>query len=198
MTVAAPRRIISAATDAQWQRGLTFTDADALERRLVAEARRVDGRTAWLIVWLDFAVLVGLVDGGGLRLREPLEPRYLQELRLFGDDGEWWLWREGAAFAARRRVDGSGATADILADDQSLWGTAAQPSADGWTQVAEARGIRYALPVPVRESDLPLRLVLHHYLGFDEAGMVGVADSRLVAICDQRGAPLLRRVGTDA
>ena len=198
MTDNLPRRIISVATNAKWERQLTFADAGALELRLVAEAGVLDTGAVWLIAWLDYAVLIGVIDGGSLRLREPLEPAYLQELRLFGESGEWRLWRDGTAFGARRRVDGSGAEAEVLADDQALWGTAARPSGAGWTEIAEARGIRYAVPAAVRESDLPLRLRVRHYLAFDESGVAGVADSRLVAIGDQRGAPLLGREGTDA
>lgn len=192
-----PRHIVTDRSLATFEQGLRFVDAANLTARILEEACALDPQAAWLIVWLDYAVCVGLIQAGRLQVQETLDPQFLQELRLFGATGEWRLWRTGDDFSARRRLDGGGEPLDILDDDQSLWGTAAAALDTAWTDVSEARGIRYALPVAVTDADLPLRLQVRHYLAYDAAGMVGVADSRLVAIADQHGSPLTWRGKSD-
>ncbi len=190
-TVAATRRIVSVNSSVEEQSDLVFDDVGALEARLRQEAGTLGEGGAWLIAWLDYVVLVGLVTPEQVQTRQALEPHYLQELRLFGRHGEWRLRRAGEQFQARRRLDGAGAPGEALEDDQSLWGTAVEPVGASWTALLEGRGIRYDLPRTVQASDLPLRLQLRHYLGSDAAGLIGVTDSRCLAICNQRGEPLI-------
>lgn len=190
-TGAASRQIVSLQTQVEQEDELVFTDAAALEAHLRREAASLDKQAVWLLAWLDHAVLVGLVTVERVLARQALDPAYLQELRLFGRGGEWRLRRAGDSFQARRRLDGVGAAGEALEDDQSLWGTQAEPDGAGWTALLEARGIRYHLPREVRVDNLPLRLRLRHYLGSDVDGMVGVVDTRCVTIGDQRGEPLI-------
>ncbi|GEM_PF-5940660 len=194
----AGRRLVRVETASTVDRALELDDREAVEDRLRQEAKRVGTAGAWLIAWLDYAVLVGRVADGAVVTRQPVDPRYLQELRLFAEAGEWRLWRAGSGFAARRRLDGAGEPVDVLEDDQSMWGTTADATADRWTRLSESRGIAYDLPAPVADADLPLRLRLRHYLASDADGVVGVADSRLVAICDHRGVPLKEQEGARA
>lgn len=168
---------------------LALRDADELERRLRDEAAMLGQAGAWLIAWLDYAVVVDAVVPGR-PCRAELDPRWLQELRLFCSRGEWRIWRTGDGFAGRRRIDGEGEAGDVLDDDQSLWGTKAEPDGQGGTTISEARGIRYRGPVSLRDDDLPLRLSVRQYLTYDEDGLVGVADARLVGLASWRGAAI--------
>ncbi|HEY8741750.1 MAG TPA: CRISPR-associated protein Csx19 [Chloroflexota bacterium] len=188
---AAPRRIMSLLTSLEDAGGLVFADSAALHAQLQEEAATLGEPQVWLIAWLDYTVLVGLVAAEQVQTRQAIAPQYLQELRLFGTHGEWRLWRAGEQFQARRRRDGAGDAGEVLDDDQSLWGTQAQPAGAGWTTLLEGRGIQYDLPGEVHDSDLPLRLRVRNYLGADATGLVGVTDSRLVGICNQQGEPLL-------
>jgi CRISPR-associated protein (TIGR03984 family) len=192
-TEAAPsRNIIALLTRLEDSSGLEFPNSAALQARLQAEAATLGEGAVWLIAWLDYVVLVGLVTAEQVHTRQAIEPCYLQELRLFGPYGEWRLQRDAEVFRARRRFDGAGAPGEALDDDQSLWGTQTEATGAGWTALIEGRGIRYDMPWELQAADLPLRLRVRNYLGGDAAGMVGVTDSRLVAIANQRGEPLVR------
>lgn len=193
-----PRRLDRVATEVVEESDLDFSGQAALEDRLRQETATLDGSGAWLIAWLDHAVLVGRVTVDQIITRRPVDLRYLQELRLFGQHGEWRLWRTVHGFGSRRRLDGQGETTDILDDDQSLWGTHVDLPAGGWTRLTESRGIVIELPVRLAEADLPLRLRVRHYLAADLDGVAGVADSRLVAIGNQRGEALVDQEGTHA
>jgi len=164
-------------------------DAAALEQRLRDEASALGPGGAWLIAWLDYAVVIDAVVPGR-PLREAIDPRWLQELRLFSDRGEWRAWRMGDGFAGRRRLDDEGETWDVLDDDQSLWGTKAEPDGAGGTTVSEARGIRYRLPVALLDDDLPLRLTVRQYLSYADDGLAGVVDARLMRLATWHGAPI--------
>lgn len=174
---------------AEHEPALALRDGDALSQRLRGEATALGQAGAWLIAWLDYAVIVDAV-APGRPIREQLDPRWLQELRLFCDRGEWRIWRAGDGFDGRRRIDDEGDEGDVLDDDQSLWGTKAEPDATEGTAVSEARGIRYRVPVVLRDDDLPLRLTVRQYLSYDEAGLAGVADARLVRLATWRGTPI--------
>lgn len=191
------RRIVPVQTELSIEHDLVFASASDLADQLRQEAATLGDGPCWLLAWLDDAVLLGTVTSASVQAQRPIDPAILVELRLFSPAGEWRLWRTGEHFAARRRTDGRGETLDVLEDDQSLWGTAATTEADGWTMVTEARGVSLALPHHVGEGDLPFRLRLRHYLADDDDGMVGVADSRLVALCTWSGEPLRWEEATD-
>lgn len=190
--VAPSRQIIALQTSLEDSAGLAFPDSATLQVRLQEEAARLGEGTVWLIAWLDYVVLVGLVTANHLHVRQAIDPLYLQELRLFSPYGEWRLQRDGEAFRARCRCDGTGAPGEALDDDQSLWGTQTEAIGEGWTALIEGRGIRYDMPWELHAADLPLRLRVRNYLASDASGMVGVTDRRLVAIVDQRDDPLVR------
>ena len=172
----------------------------------------------WLLAYLDYAVVWGKYSEKGLETRETLDPEFLQELRLFGPNGEYYLWRsDETGFQARLRVDeatsiefrentgkwkeAKGYTPLPVASDlphiaeewQVLWGTSVKVEADtSWTTLTEERGVNMAFPATLIENQLPLRLRVRHYLDYDEeTGLCYYKDLRLVEVCAKNLEPLI-------
>jgi len=186
------------------------TTAD-LESFLI-EQTALPGYPLWLLAFEDYRVSWGYLNESGLHFSggKAIEPIYLQELRLFGPDGELYLWRNDENFRYRLRRDraeppkflqvgeeknGYPASAlDELPDTadewQVLWGTQLRPGTP-WPLVQEERGVQFAVPHSLTSNQLPLRLLVRHYLNYDKAtGLAYYHDLRLVELRDQQCQPL--------
>lgn len=135
------------------------------------------------------------IDSQGLPLLSP-SPKFraetLQECRLFSDNRELHIWRNGYGFKARLIDDNS---ADSDAEDreyfdekQVLWGTQAENGNDEFTIVADgAEGLRHAFPQRVEANKFdgkqrPLGLCVRHYLSYDDDDCAYISLSRLVNV----------------
>lgn len=143
----------------------------------------------WLLAMSDDGVNWGYVQDNQLLLSHddfpvyspPLRVITLQQVRLFGEGGELFIWRTGSGFAGRFLGD---------ADDQQhidetylLWGTQREGLGEhGFTLLAEQDGMRHA-PPPCELTFDPqsqrLALRVRHVIDFDGDGQARVAASRL-------------------
>lgn len=123
--------------------------------------------------------------------------RNLQELRIFGLEGEALVWKDGAGLRGRFLAD-SATPADgeegleqelrPLIEKQVLIGNRVKDSRDGFIWVANNAGREQVLPFAREELPAnsggrrsPFRLIIKHYLSRDrERGTVRVIVSRLV------------------
>ncbi|XWX04055.1 CRISPR-associated protein Csx19 [Aggregatilineales bacterium SYSU G02658] len=156
-----------------------------------------DDPVSWMIEQLGSAeayvlaqawdgVTWGRVQNGALTPTIPL--RTLQELRVFNADVEGLLWRDGTAWRARwlgeapPAAEHSEASYEECIDEgYLLWGNKVEEVIDGFSRLRDgAQGLRHAVPLPLKDGDLPLRLVVRHYLKADEDGQIVVDLSRLV------------------
>jgi CRISPR-associated protein (TIGR03984 family) len=137
----------------------------------------------------DFAFF----DGETLTFEDHYAPRWscLQELRLFCEREEIFLWKTPDGFAGRRmRVDEASVPAanaptyasNVFLQKVKLWGTRAE-AVGGGLLLTEDRGMRLWLPCPweSRFADgINVFLEEHRYLEEDETGCVYFADRRFV------------------
>jgi CRISPR-associated protein (TIGR03984 family) len=152
----------------------------------------------WLLIYLPTEVVWGRYQPSKLDLPITIaDITKVQELRLFGIAGEYYLWRVGASWQARVRkelvttlsqfqptdpaknekFDESGFALpaidlepDVAEEWQILWGTQARTmNLKGWTQLYEERGANYLFPCLITDQnlELPLRLLVRHYLKYD-------------------------------
>lgn len=125
--------------------------------------------------------------------RAQLRQETLWQARIFGDDAELFLWRDGdGLFHARVIAEGNAQAAeggmsfqDAFDEPQILWGTDTKELSDGFTLMTDgAQGMRHAAPIKVTsvpdESVRPLRLMVRHYLANQDFAQV--AASRLVSL----------------
>jgi CRISPR-associated protein (TIGR03984 family) len=114
----------------------------------------------------------------------------LQQLRLFGKNGELHLWRTASGRFRARVLDETEPAEEkkFFDESQILWGDRFEAQEAGYTLVAEGQGVRHAVPLTIpaakfgseKKRRRPLRLVLRHYLTHDEIGQARIYLSRLV------------------
>ena len=162
------------------------------------------GETKFALAHADDGVIWGWRDSNNWHWSGDtfgeLSPRLslttLQECRLFGKDGEVYLWRgENNRWQTRSITDGTGeGVADTLDETQILWGTSPDEvfkPANGFAPLVDGTlANRHTPPVKLDETYFnpdknyrPVRLQLRHYLKQDtETGAYTIFLSRLVAI----------------
>lgn len=174
-------------------------DIDDIRAWLQTQANR--HRLQWLLAHADDGVIWGrIAENGQLitadnvapEVSPPLRSETLQQMRLFGEDGELLLWRDGDnewhARLIRQPVDGEPPTFTEAIDElQILWGTDPNPLDSAFTLMSDgAQGLRHAVPLVVSgkysEENRPLRLWVRHYLKYDENGFTRIIASRLVGL----------------
>lgn len=113
----------------------------------------------------------------------------LQQCRIFGKSGEVLLWRTGEKWRSRLVQDKGEAE---ITERQILWGTHGQKR-DHFTLLWDGlQGLKHAVPfTDVALDDRnklinPVRLLLHHYVNYDDAGVACIHLSRLVDLTTEK------------
>lgn len=152
---------------------------------LAGQAR---GKMPYLLAHADDGVIWGRIKDGSLELagarfpevKVELHASTLQDARLFGADGELYIWRTENGFAAR--LIANDAEADCIEDHQWLWGTPDGKPVEGFTLLHEGKqGLLHAPPIPVL-SGQGVQLTLRHYVEYDDQGQAYIAGSRLTGL----------------
>ena len=116
------------------------------------------------------------------------------QVRVFGENGELLLWRDGDQLRARKViVHKEGKEYEGYLEDQWLWGTRAEKKViDGFTWLTDgAQGLQHVVPIEVPQTDFatdrsnyrPVRLRVMNYLRANESsGLAEVWLSRLVKV----------------
>jgi CRISPR-associated protein (TIGR03984 family) len=162
----------------------------ALKDPLAELGKQVEtGRFRYLLAHAADGVIWGVVEEKKLSLshaafpkRSPrLRPETLWEARLFGENAEWFAWRDEVGWQAREIHDGEGDQCEYYDENQILWGTDRDGDPkDGFYPIREAdMGIRHSPPLALRGRH-SLRLTVRHYLDCDAEGAIYVKWSRLV------------------
>jgi CRISPR-associated protein (TIGR03984 family) len=127
----------------------------------------------------------------------PLRLIAVQQVRLFGEQAELFLWRDGDGAWRMRLVSDTEAerTGWCFDEPQLQWGLNSEGEEEGFTLVAEGReGLRHAVPLSERDIPFdkpaqnrpdrwhPLRLGVRHYLQKEENGMLRIVQSRLTGL----------------
>ncbi len=160
----------------------------------------------WLLAHADDGVIWGRVDNGQFvtshdaaqndneaeTVCPSLRLTTLQQARLFSQNAELLLWRDGdnAWHARLLREAKAGETPTFASgfdEPQILWGTDCRPLPYSFTLMTDgAQGMRHAVPLAIsgtfKEEKRPLRLVVRHYIGEDASGFVRIVASRLVEL----------------
>lgn len=147
----------------------------------------------YLLAMTDEGVVWGrlvnnrLVTAEGTRHQETvivphLHAETFQEARLFGVEGEIYVWRiDDASWAVRRIFDQGYPLEDYYEEEYFVWGEATEPQSDlpeGFRLMRDgAQEMFHVMPHTVSRS---ANLVVRHYLQDDETGFTRIALSRLV------------------
>jgi len=158
----------------------------------------ITDKNCWLLAHCEDGVIWGeLRDNGKLALsceafssKHGLDLRWitLQQARLFGKHGELLLWPGPQGWQAILRRDDQGNSVEYIDEEHLLWGEHVRDAKDGFMQIVEGvQGIVHAPPIKIAPTKATneqarSRLVVRHYLGEDEVGVVRVMGSRLIAL----------------
>lgn len=123
-----------------------------------------------------------------------LRLRTLQQCRLFGPQGEIFMWPgKGGGWRSRHISSDWEApyikAGDYIEEPQLLWGTHGNQR-NGFTLLRDgSQGLKHAIPITqdiVFDADKssklthPIRLVVHHYIHYEDDGVARIFLSRLV------------------
>lgn len=185
----------------------TIAPASAGDLRDWLTAQAKANNLHWLLAHTEGGVIWGeRRDDGKLHLScEAFGPKSLmlqwstlQQARLFGEAGELLLWYGPGGWRARLIHDRTGVAVEwIDKEEHLLWGDHQADGTtvtDGFMQIVEgSQGIVHAPPIgdaaPLRQQPPSppemtdrARLLVRHYLGEDDAGVVRIAYSRLMKL----------------
>lgn len=157
----------------------------------------------YLLAHAEDGVIWGRFDSGKLTTAEQIfhQPEFnvdfpslrvltLQQCRIFGEHGEVLLWRTSETWRSRLVQDNS--EVDKIPERQILWGTHGEKR-DNFTLLRHgSQGFRHA--VPFSEIELgdrhqlinPVRLIVHHYITYDDDGVARISLSRLVDLTTEK------------
>ena len=144
---------------------------------------------AWVLLQEPGFIGFGVVTKDDICFPPCVNPDWTltSDLRLFGEKGEWHVWRDwdGKHYA---RLLTSDKMTDTLTEYHFLWGTKKVDIDNGaWIKVTEDRGAEIWLPLANEEfdekKDLPLRLKLKQIVDYDpKYHLAGITDAALIAL----------------
>jgi CRISPR-associated protein (TIGR03984 family) len=166
---------------------LIFFEENSLKEWIENKAKQHNLK--YLLAHAEDGVIWGRFDSGLLITSGDVFPEFaklrsltLQECRVFGEEGEVHLWRYGKQWRCHFTEN---KTPDIK-EGQILWGTHGEKK-DGFTLLRDgSQGLSHAVPFTDIEIDANnklvrrVRLIVHHYIEYDEAGIARISHSRLV------------------
>ena len=180
--------------------------------------------SAWVLVQEPGFIGFGVVSTDKICWPKPSnwEPCWelVSDLRLFGEKGEWHVWRDwdGKHYARLLEFDvedekhvwipcnrenqdnpeKSRKKREALTEYHALWGTEVKPGKSCWIKVVEDRGAEIWLPLQgqvkndKQNSNLPVRLKLKQIVGYDpKYHLAGIIDAALVGVVRSSDEELL-------
>lgn len=139
-------------------------------------------------------VQLGWIYDGEIQFykHHPFQEKYLLEARIFHEDGELYLWKNGSSFHARKRLDykehGNSQCYDM---NYAIWGRK-KATDKKWIMLEEKeRGLKVFVPsIRQIENNSKIFYKVRNYYSYDEDGMIQFADARLCSLLDEQGNPL--------
>jgi len=118
-----------------------------------------------------------------------LEAASLQQLRLFNQNKEIFVWQDDTGLNGRQITDGVGDELNYMDESQILWGTYGKNLDKDFTLLEDGvQGLFHAVPINIPSANFgnnrrPARLVVRHYITrHKETGLGRISYSRLQAI----------------
>lgn len=176
-----------------WQPVEVAADLEADVRGWLAGRMTED--MPWLLVHADDGVIWGQRHPDGSLLLSSdvfhLKSRYpaiavelraptIQQARVFGNEGELLIWREGKRLCGRIIKDGEAVPDSAWQERHLLWGIASGKPVQGFTLLVEGKqGPQQAVPLTASGRQRAA-LIVRHYVEADEDGRAAIVLSRLV------------------
>jgi len=145
---------------------------------------------AFAAAFLDDRVLIGVWEDVCFRFFEnqSIDHESIQRIRVFDKNSEFHGWRSRGKMNGRLRKDNNqGKDVDIVVASQVLFGTDAEKSNNGFTEIFEERGTRLFLPFSDLDIDNKKKRIFiktYNYVTYNEPGQAAYTDCRFVSFAD--------------
>ena len=150
-----------------------------------------DDEAAWILLQEPGFIGFGVVQKDKICLPPGVQPDWIRinDLRLFGEKGEWHVWQHWNGNWQSRLLEFENIN-DALTEYHALWGSDIEPDASPWVKLVEDRGSEIFVPLAelaLTKKKVPLRLKLKQVIGYDDAAdesshLSGIIDAALVAL----------------
>ena len=152
-------------------------------------------KTAWILLQEPGFIGFGVVRSDEIYLPPDVQLDWtrISDLRLFGEKGEWHVWRDWDGNWQSRLLELKN-VGDALTEYHVLWGSDVKSDTHPWIKLVEERGAEIWLPLAgIEESDLPLRLKLKQIVDYDpKSHLAGITDAVLIGlVCSKSDEELL-------
>lgn len=157
-------------------------------------------KAAWVLVQEPGFIGFGVVEVNEIWLppyeHKPSkwEPDWelISDLRLFGEKGEWHVWRDWDGKHYARLLEFQNINDNnALTECHALWGNGVKYGPSPWIILFEDRGAEIWLPLAesdLDKSNLPLRLKLKQIIDYDpDYHLAGITDAALVELVCESG-----------
>ena len=177
-------------------------------------------KAAWVLVQEPGFVGFGMVQQDNICFPPRVEPDWTltSDLRLFGEKGEWHVWRDwngkhqcrllefgekgkwniwlGPEGKKQSCPEKYGEKIDTITEYHALWGNDVEVETNPWIKLVEDRGTEIWLPLAEfnlkAKSHLPLCLKLKQIIGYDpKYHLAGIVDAALVGLIRKSDKELL-------
>jgi len=162
---------------------LSFKDFKDLQDKI----EQLFNSNGYIIAYLDYKVLIGEFKDKNLIFynKETFEPKYLQTMRVFNENKEFYLWKISEnLFNGRLRIDNQGEEKDVVNAEQILWGTMVKSLDNNWSRIYEERGTELIIPfdnLAIDNHKKRIKIKTRNYIDYNELGQAGYVDSRFVS-----------------
>jgi len=142
----------------------------------------------WLLAHAEDVIIWGQLKGDVLATSIPEINQYaphLREVRLFGETGEWLLWRERANWRGRLIEEGDGLICQTYDEPHLMWGSKVVSASEDFSIVSEERDVlELVLPIASLPAERQTRVALkvRHTLDYDKDGQAFIDCSRLAGL----------------
>lgn len=161
-------------------------DIPATMAALQAKLQDSDFQAGFVIFWQIDSIRWGRWESGQLHFPETApQDRLMLEVRVFNENEELHLLKQGERFRGRYRNDSEGETAEYVDSASRFWGrrTQAQECAEGYMRLIDSdRKLQMLLPAIDTEAEY-YALETRSYVGINEqTAQAGYVDYRFKAI----------------
>lgn len=145
----------------------------------------VDG---FYIAYLDYKISIGRFQGGNCLSLEGVDFQYLIKLRVFNEEQELFIWRNGLGFNGRFRKDGDNSkenNSKYVETDLVLFGTRHGKVIDNFSHIHEDRGTEIVLPEidilkTIDDKKNRVKIKVRNYIGYTKNYQAEYIDSRFI------------------
>lgn len=157
-----------------------------LKAQSLTDIMKLCTETYDVVAYLDNEVLIGRLSSGNFHFYKAIDDTifpFIQRIRIFNQNEEILLWREGKTLSGRKRVDGTGDEINVILAEQLLYGTVKESIAVEFCRLSEERGTEIILPdkeysVDARKNRVAIKTI--NYIGYNEYGVASYTDCRFV------------------